>query len=373
MKKQSVKPVASQVPSSGQRGKIKSDFPKHTLEEALRVPTALAEKHSSQPLPPTETAIAVGVSPGSSEFRTLLSSSIKYGLTTGSYNQERVALTDLGRRIVEPTSEEDRRQALNEAALSPVTFQNIFQYLRGKKLPDDVFFQNTVVREFEVPREHAAVCVRVFITNIKFTGMVKEAATGLWLSTEMPQVAVPATDKPDQHNGEDEPPLTITGDVRSECLPDTRPQPKPSNGIFIGHGANKQPLEQLKNLLGQYKIPFRVAVEEANEFRPISEKVADVMKDCGAAILIFTADTEFKDANGSSVWKPSENVVYELGAASVLYGNRIIIFKEKLVSFPTNFRDIGHIAFDKDQLEAKVNELFKELISFGLIKISIGG
>jgi hypothetical protein len=65
--------------------------------------------------------------------------------------------------------------------------------------------------------------------------------------------------------------------------------------------------------------------------------------------------------------------VYELGAASVLYGKRIIVFKEEAVHFPSNFRDIGHISFEKDRLDAKMNELFGELIAFGLIKITVGG
>jgi hypothetical protein len=68
------------------RGKIESDFPKHPLEQALVVAEALEEKNGGKPLPPPETAIALGVSPGSSEFRVLLSSSIKYGLTTGSFS-----------------------------------------------------------------------------------------------------------------------------------------------------------------------------------------------------------------------------------------------------------------------------------------------
>src|SRR6266487_860325 len=84
------------------RGRVKSDFPKHTLDEALRVPRALSDKNGGQPLPPTETAIALGISPGSSEFRILLSSSIKYGLTSGSYNSERISLEEAGRNIVEP-------------------------------------------------------------------------------------------------------------------------------------------------------------------------------------------------------------------------------------------------------------------------------
>src|SRR6267378_7960547 len=100
MKKIVKKPVVPQANSA----RVKSDFPKHTLEEALAVAQALEEKHGGQPLPPTDTAIALDISPGSSDFRLLLSSSIKYGLTSGSYNQERVSLTDLGRRIVEPVS-----------------------------------------------------------------------------------------------------------------------------------------------------------------------------------------------------------------------------------------------------------------------------
>ncbi len=144
------------------------------------------------------------------------------------------------------------------------------------------------------------------------------------------------------------------------------------NAIFIGHGKNKLPLQQIKAILDQYSIPYKIAIDEPNEFRPISQKVAETMESCGAAILIFTTDEEFHDKDGNVIWRPSENVVFELGAAAVLYGRKVIIFKEIGVTFPTNFRDIGYIEFDKDALSAKTNELFKELISFGLIKVTVG-
>jgi predicted nucleotide-binding protein len=95
------------------------------------------------------------------------------------------------------------------------------------------------------------------------------------------------------------------------------------------------------------------------------------MNECGAAIIIFTADEAFKDAGGQAIFRPSENVVFELGAASALYGSRVVIFKETGVTFPTNFRDIGYIEFEKDRLDAKVNELFRELIGFQLITVSV--
>lgn len=140
--------------------------------------------------------------------------------------------------------------------------------------------------------------------------------------------------------------------------------------IFIAHGKNKKPLEQLKKILDQFKIPYKVAVDEPNLGRPIGAKVQEIMRNCNCAILIFTADEEFQDAQGKTVWRPSENVVYELGATGFLYGSRIVIMKEDAVLFPTNFRDLGYITFAKDELEAKAMDVLKELIGFGIVKVS---
>lgn len=140
--------------------------------------------------------------------------------------------------------------------------------------------------------------------------------------------------------------------------------------IFIAHGKNKKPLEQLKKILEQFKIQYKVAVDEPNLGRPIGEKVRATMQDCNCAILIFTADEEFKDKEGNAIWRPSENVVYELGACSYLYENRVVIMKEDVVAFPSNFRDVGYISFANDQLEAKAMEIVKELIGFEIVKIS---
>jgi predicted nucleotide-binding protein len=141
-------------------------------------------------------------------------------------------------------------------------------------------------------------------------------------------------------------------------------------GIFIAHGKNRTPLDQLRRILDGFKVQYRVAVEEPNLGRPIGEKVKEVMQDCNCAILIFTADEEFHDAEGNTVWRPSENVVYEMGAAGYLYGKRIVILKEDAVVFPSNFKDLGYISFVKDQLESKSLELLRELIGFGILKVS---
>jgi predicted nucleotide-binding protein len=352
-----------------------SEFPKHPLKAALRVPLALEEKNSGNPMPPTDVAIAIEKSPGSSDFRMLLSSSIKYGLSTGSYNQSKVALTALARDIVAPTSDEAKNKSLLQAAFMPPLFKSIFGAYKGKKVPDMQFFQNALVRDFGVSRDQAARCAAVFYENAEYLGLVRQATTGKWLASEpiglAPQEELAESgEKGGGENGHD-PTEEQPASPQARAEVKTPLAPPAKNAIFLGHGKNRVPLQQLEKFLSEYKIPYKVVIDEANKGRPISQKVADSMNECGAAIIIFTADEEFKDLNGQIIFRPSENAIFELGAASALYGSRVVIFKETGVTFPTNFRDIGYIEFDKDRLDAKVSDLFRELIAFKLITVSV--
>ena len=94
------------------------------------------------------------------------------------------------------------------------------------------------------------------------------------------------------------------------------------------------------------------------------------MEECGSAILIFTCDEKFFDEDGNELWRPSENVIYELGASSYAYEDRVVIFKEKGITFPTNFQSIGYIEFEENAIESKALDLLKELVGFGLVKIT---
>ena len=75
--------------------------------------------------------------------------------------------------------------------------------------------------------------------------------------------------------------------ARSEPPP-AAPHPEAAKqvgqGIFIAHGKNKKPLEQLKKVLEQFRIPYKVAMEEPSLGRPISEKFA---KPCSRVIVQY--------------------------------------------------------------------------------------
>src|SRR6185437_4737598 len=247
-----------------------SEFPKHSLKIALRVAQALEDKNSGNPMPPTDVAIAIEKSPGSSDFRMLLSSSIKYGLTTGSFNQSKITLTELARDIVAPISDGSKNKALLKAAFAPPLFQSIFAAYKGKKVPDMQFFQNALVRDFGVSKDQAARCAAVFYENAEYLGLVRQATTGKWLASEPSVIEREELREADEVNTDENGNASQSGEEsQRQSLGETRTAPTAKNAIFIGHGKNRTPLEQLEKFLTEYKIPNRVVVDEANKGRPI--------------------------------------------------------------------------------------------------------
>jgi Predicted nucleotide-binding protein containing TIR-like domain len=340
-------------------------FPNHSLSDAVHLAEAIQNSNNGRPFNRLLLANAMGRRPLSSDFRMLLSSGVKYGLTFGNEKSELIGLTELGIAITRPRNPAERIEALRKALLPPELFKRVYDRYSNGKLPRGEFFLTVLERDFAVPRERCPECAEMLVTNGKFVGIVRELQNTLYV---VPDSAVeePTVDVDEGVAAGDEP---RTGPDLPEVSPAVEIPSHDDRFIFVGHGKNKKPLEQLKKVLDQFKIAHKVAIEEPQGARPISVKVAQVMKECHSAVLIFTADEEFRDSNGEVIWRPSENVIYELGAAAVLYENRIVIFKEEGIDFPTNFRDIGHISFEKDKLDAKGLDLVRELIALGLLKV----
>ena len=254
-------------------------------------------------------------------------------------------------------------------------FNAVYEYYRGKKLPEDQYLMNTLVREFGVPSKDAERCARIFRADMEYAGLLVQTKTGYFLTDDVEGAPAPTRtvvdNDGDEGSSEADASEVLTSPPAFTTTATVNEKPKPS-AIFVGHGKDKRPLAQLERFLAEYKLPHKLAEREPNAGRPIPQKVADTMRECGAAILIFTPDEELRDLDGKPVFRPSENVAHELGACSVLYDNRIVIFKEKSVTLPTNYSSIGYIEFEAENLASKTIELFRELINFGLIKVSVG-
>lgn len=372
--------VAKEGESSTEKGKRGRKagaiyFPRHTLKKALIIAETIWKDNQGEPYGRLRLAGSLNLSPTGSPFIMLLASSFRYGLTEGSYVSEKIVLTPLGRSIVAETAGTDPKESLRKALMSPPLFQQIFKRFDQKPFPRPEVFKNTLQIEYKIPKGDVDTCYTVIGGNIQDYGLVQDIKGTKYFQLDL---LAPAREEAKEATEE------IEGRVESESkedegfkpeeeettIPKVQEQAKPKL-IFVAHGKNKKPLEQAIKILEDYGIKHVVAVEEANRARPISLKVADEMNKCTAGIFIFTADEKTTDADGNDVWRPSDNLVYELGAGSILYGNKIVIFREEGVDFASDFKEIGNIPFEKNKLDAKGLDLIKELRSLGIIKFEV--
>ena len=375
------------VPAPEPETKKYRNFPQHSLEEVLVLPQKIQDEMGGKPMKRLLLADALGISPSSSNFRILLSSAYKYDLTEGTEKAPEIRLTATGVDATQTTDKTKRLRALRRAALAPEVFQKFFAAYADKKLPSPDMLVKILISEYAVPKDLAAECAKLITANGKFVDIIRDIAGSahVLLDSEVAaEAAERSEEKSDQEGEQTESGQTTTSTLTSGSAsvptqpitnPPASPLPLPADrqvpkAIFIGHGKNKAPLQQLQRFLTSFQIPHKVVIEEANLGRPIPQKVKDTMQECGSAILIFTCDEKLYDDQQNVIWRPSENVVHELGAASFAYEDRIVIFKEKGLTFPTNFQSIGYIEFDTDSLEAKTADLLRELIGFGLVKIT---
>lgn len=343
-------------------------FPRRSLMKALEISKAIERDNAGDPYDPILLASkSLKSSPRSSSFEILLAASERYGLTKGNSRAKAVHLTPLGSAIVAPTDDTKTGSNLRTALLKTKLFEQVYSKYDRKNIPREEIVKNTLIKEFNVPREDVDACYDVIMKNIQdYNLVVKSGDNQILYLDNLGKVQLEQS-KPELEQAVDD----IQQSTSEPSVPLEKIEEKQvPKQIFVAHGKNTKPLEQLEKILNKFKVNYKVAVEEAHSGRPISTKVAELMKTSTSGIFIFTADEKTIDAEGNEIWRPSDNVVYELGAASVLYGNKIVIFKESDVKFASDFNDLGYISFEKDRLDAKAADLMIELINLGFMQLT---
>jgi Predicted nucleotide-binding protein containing TIR-like domain len=356
------------------------------LPQALELARAISDHNAGKPMNRILLADALGVSPSSSGFRETITASYRYGLTEGNYKSETIALTAVGTSATRPRDDNERVAAEREALRHVPVFGQLLEHFANSKLPGPQFLKNTLERPpFSIEPAWSEEVATIFEENARAVGYLRNMSGSSYLVLDAGTAPVAdvreeeAHVEPENADGRSTPPPSAISTAPAvlpgppSLMEPTPDRPKPVQ-VFVAHGKNLKPLEQLRKILNEWQVPFVVAVDEANAGRPISEKVADLMKSCSAGVFIFSADEEFTDASGTKIFRPSQNVIYELGAAGLLYGRKIVVFKESGVTFPSDFSDLGWIQFERDALDAKAMDLLRELIALRAVKlVSSGG
>lgn len=151
------------------------DVPGYSLEQALRVPMAIAENYAYNPTRPMHVAGAMGMTPTSGPFRGITGAAVAYGLTTGAANSGEIGITPIGLRIVRPTSEGDDLVARREALLKPKVIGEFLRAYDGAALPPETIAKN-VLQEKGVPVERLSRVLELILEGAGAVGFIKEIA-----------------------------------------------------------------------------------------------------------------------------------------------------------------------------------------------------
>jgi hypothetical protein len=159
---------------SGNASKMRQPwtFPKNTLEEALQIARAIEDKNAGKPTKAVDLVKVVGFHKASDwRFQDLLRSANQYGLVSGTGAEATVRLQKTGGDIVAPSSSNQRQQALLQAFHNVELFKQVGDFYEGKRTPEDEFFENTLVRDFKIPRDRVKTFIEVYTKNLKYLNL----------------------------------------------------------------------------------------------------------------------------------------------------------------------------------------------------------
>lgn len=104
---------AKRVPGEGNP---RAKYPRHSLERALRIPKIILEQNAGKACTPEQAAALLGGTSAKGPFAVEIASATKYGFL-GKENGK-LGITELVRKILRPTSNEDAVKGYREAVLT---------------------------------------------------------------------------------------------------------------------------------------------------------------------------------------------------------------------------------------------------------------
>ena len=333
--------MASDDESDGKGHKTTRAFPKNTLKDALRLAESIQNNNAGQPYSRLDLANSLDYKPDSSLFRTLITSSGRFGLTSGGYQADKISLTELGTQIVAPRNEEEKAEGIKRALFNVKTYKDFFAKFDGHKVPKKEYFKATLNRDYDIPNEDTDECYDMIIKNAKELDVVKTIKDGEYFQLDLlgpkgPEVKLPEGDEEEEHEDQEKPPVII---------PPMTPLPP---RVFISHSKNQKILSQIERILKFGQFDYEIAVKTETTAIPIPDKVFGAMRNCNCAIINISADEQEK--RGDDTYGINQNVLIEIGAAFLLYNRKVILLTDNRVKLPSNLQGLYCCYYEGDDL-----------------------
>jgi len=319
-------------------------YPKNSLNDALKIAKAIKDHGAGKPYDRLDLAKALNCSPAGWIFRSLITSSHRYGLTTGSYKAKQIALTPLGASIMYPKDTQEQADGLKKALFNIPVFKRFFTDYDNNKLPNVEYLVNTLNRTYGIPVEDCKDCYAILVKNAKELGILDDIHGSLWIhlsKLSKAEVITPTGPPPPSEEEEEVPPIT-----EEVGVPPPPTVEKPI--VFISHSKNEMIVDQIKTILEFGQFDYRVAEETETTAIPIPEKIFGLMRECNCAIINVSADEQEKREDGTYGINP--NVLTEIGGAFLKYNQKVILLVDKRVELPSNLQGLYRSEYEGDEL-----------------------
>lgn len=150
-----------------------SNFPRHSIEKALRIPKAILDQNAGKECTDQESATYLGVTYNKGPYATEISSALKYGLLERPA-PKKIKLTELAKKILRPQTSEDELTGLREAVLKAPVISDVYKHYRGENLPDRKFFDNALTETFKVPEEKHSEFIDIFTESLNVAKLLEK-------------------------------------------------------------------------------------------------------------------------------------------------------------------------------------------------------
>ncbi len=347
-----------------------ADVPFYSLAKALKIPEAIRDNYGYGPAKPLEVAKVLEVPPTNTYFKMQTGAAIAYGLTVGGWNAAKIELTPLAMKILKPKEENEPLDGKREAFLKPRVIRDFLTKYNDAAIPRDDIACN-VLEDLGVPKDRTADVLKLIMDGANEVGFITEIKEKKYVNLKgvKPPPATTEKSKLDEAEaGAASEPQEI-----EDVLPDIPPisvVPKPQDTrltrVFISHGKNKVFIDPIRELLKFGQLEAVVSVEKSTVSQPVTQKVMNDMRSCGAAIIHVDSERKLIDPETREQFALNENVLIEIGAAMALYGERYILLVKEGVKLPSNLQGLFEVRYSGDKLDG--NETIKLMSSINDMK-----
>lgn len=349
-----------------------AEVPSFSLQQAIRVPRAIADHFGHRPTRPLQVAKAMELAPDSGNFRMLCGAAVAYGLTEGGAFAKEIGISPLGMRVVRPTADNDDVAAKREALLKPRVVGQLLKRYDGSPLPREDIGMN-VLQEMGVPQKRSKAVLSLIIEGAESVDLLVENKGKRYVdlhgaAPDRVEVSGDAAtrdlDAIDLDPDDGRHAQSTSRDLAFPATASAEADQALRRRVFITHGKNRDLLEPIKKLLGFGEMEAVISVDTTSVAQPVPDKVLNLMRTCGAAIIHVDAERELFDpkTNQPEV-RVNDNVLIEIGAAMALYGRRFILLVREGATLPSNLQGLFEVRYGGETLDMAATIKLMEAIN----------